>query len=284
MPSLAGSLRRSARDHPILAFLAVSFAASWAYGLVFLRFVDPVVEYPLSQILSLPFAWGPLVGAVAVTAATSDTSVRAWLRETVDFSVPLRWLALAFLLPVAVQDLPDLLLAASGEPVVLAGVGPAQYVLVFGFTLFAGGALEEFGWRAFMQDRLQARWSALTAAVAVGVAWALWHLPLHAAGYTFADDSFLLFTVYLVGLSVVLAWLFNSTAGVLPVMVLHAAHNMPGVLAPAPSAEPLSVLDSAIPVLAGVWLALGAVLVFIYGADTLTAAGRSSSQEPASGD
>jgi len=283
MARLADSLRQSARRHPVLAFLAVSFAASWAYGFVFLRFVDPVVEYPLSQLLSLPFAWGPLVGAAAVTAVTTDTSARAWLRDVVDFSVPLRWLALAFLVPVAVQDLPDLLLAASGEPVVVGASGLPQYVLVFGFTLLAGGALEEFGWRAFMQPRLQARWGALAAAVAVGVAWALWHLPLHAAGYTLADDSFLLFTSYLVGLAVVLAWLFNSTAGVLPAMVLHAAHNMPGVLAPAPGAEPLPVLDSSVPLLAGVWLALGAVFAVVYGPGTL-AAGRSAPGEPGTGD
>jgi len=284
MSSLAGSLRQSARRHPVLAFLAVSFATSWAYGFAFLRFVDPVVEYPLSPILSLPFAWGPLVGAVAVVAAATDTSARGWVRDAVDASVPLRWFALAFLVPVVVQDLPDLLLAAAGEPVVVGASGLPQYVLVFAFTFFAGGALEEFGWRAFMQDRLQSRWGALAAAVAVGVAWALWHLPLHAAGYTFADDSFLLFTLYLVGLSVVLAWLFNSTAGVLPAMVLHAAHNMPGFLAPAPGAEPLPVLDSSLVLIAGVWLALGAVLVLVYGPDRIAAARRPESSEPAAGD
>jgi membrane protease YdiL (CAAX protease family) len=273
MRSLTAALRRVARRRPVLAFLAVAFASSWAYGLVFLRLVDPVVDYPLSQLLSLPFAWGPLVGAAAVASVTTDASAGAWLRDAVDVSVPLRWLALAFLLPVVVQDAPDLLLAAAGEPVVVGASGLPQYVLVFGFTLCLGGALEEFGWRAFVQARLQARWGALAAAAAVGVAWALWHLPLHAAGYTFADDSFLLFTGYLVGLSVVLAWLYNSTAGVLPAMVLHAAHNMPGVLAPAEGAEPLPVLDSSIPLLAGVWLALGAVLAAVYGPNALSGRG-----------
>jgi hypothetical protein len=82
----------------------------------------------------------------------------------------------------------------------------------------------------------------------------------------------------------VLAWLFNSTVGVLPVMVLHAAHNMPGFLAPAEGAETLPILDSAIPLLAGVWLALGALIALVHGTETLAAAARSSSQEPASGD
>ncbi len=260
-----GSLRRRARSRPVAAFLVASFASSWLYGLAFLRYVDPVVEYPLSQVASLPFAWGPLVAAAAVTRVTGTPS-RDWLRGLLDVSVSLRWVAAAFLLPVAVQDVPDLVLALQGEPVEF-GVTP-MHALVFGFTLVLGGALEEFGWRGFMQERLQSRWGGLTAAVAVGVAWAAWHLPLHAAGYTFADDNVALFTVYLVGMSVVLAWVYNSTAGVIPAMVFHAAHNMPSFVAPAEGATS-PILDDSLLIITAVWLLLGGALAVYSGAGRL---------------
>lgn len=260
MPPL-GSLRRRARSRPVAAFLVASFALSWLYGFAFLRYVDPVVEYPLSQVASLPFAWGPLVAAAAVTRV-SGVSARSWLRGLLDFAVPLRWLAAAFLVPVVVQDVPDLLLALRGEPVEY-GVTP-MHALVFGFTLVLGGSLEEFGWRGFVQERLQARWGGLTTAVVVGVAWALWHLPLHAAGYTFADDNVALFTAYLVGLSVVLAWVYNSTAGVLPAMVFHAAHNMPGFVSPTEGASS-PILDHSLPIITALWVLLAAALAAYSG-------------------
>jgi membrane protease YdiL (CAAX protease family) len=264
MRSLA--VQRRLRSHPVAAFLIVSFAASWAFGLAFLAYVDPVVDFPLSQVASLPYAWGPLGAAALVGAAVSDSSPTAWVRDAVDLSVSLRWLAAAFLIPVAVQDLPDVALALQGEPVT-AGVTP-MHALVFAFTFALGGALEEFGWRGFLQDRLQARWSALAAGVAVGVAWAAWHLPLHVAGYTFADDNLALFTVYLAALAVVMAWVYNSTAGVLPVMVLHAAHNMPGFLAPADGASS-PLLDHSLVLVAATWVALAALLAAYYGPQRL---------------
>jgi membrane protease YdiL (CAAX protease family) len=277
MRSLA--VQRRLRSHPVAAFLLASFAASWAFGLAFLAYVDPVVEFPLSQVASLPYAWAPLGAAAFVGAAVSDSSPTAWVRDAVDLSVSWRWLAAAFLLPVVVQDLPDVALALQGEPVT-AGVTP-MHALVFAFTFAFGGALEEFGWRGFLQDRLQARWGALAAGVAVGVAWAAWHLPLHVAGYTFADDNLALFTVYLAALAVVMAWVYNSTAGVLPVMVLHAAHNMPSFLAPADGASS-PVLDHSLVFVAATWVVLAAVLAAYYGPQRLAAdrSARSKREEP----
>jgi len=38
--------------------------------------------------------------------------------------------------------------------------------------------LEELGWRGYALDRLQLKWSALSASLILWVVWALWHLPL----------------------------------------------------------------------------------------------------------
>lgn len=107
--------------------------------------------------------------------------------------------------------------------------GLAQWYLLP--ALFAGGVvlggLEEVGWRGYLLPGLQDRWSALTASLAVGVVWAVWHAPLFLmSGTTQASTAFGWFMLQALGLSVVFTWLFNATGGSMLLAVLvHGALN-----------------------------------------------------------
>jgi uncharacterized protein len=79
---------------------------------------------------------------------------------------------------------------------------------------------EELGWRGFALPRLQARHGPIGASVRIGVAWALWHLPLFVllADYDNAGTDvvsvvsmFAIFTAGLTsGLSVIQTWLYTA--------------------------------------------------------------------------
>jgi uncharacterized protein len=75
---------------------------------------------------------------------------------------------------------------------------------------------------------MQARCSALTASLVIGLVWALWHVPLFfMVGTSQATMSFAWFTVQAVALSIVLTWAYNGTGGsVLLVVLAHAALNV----------------------------------------------------------
>jgi uncharacterized protein len=117
----------------------------------------------------------------------------------------------------------------TGSPLALLGF--AAFVLVF------GPIPEEIGWRGYALDALdalQARWSALSASVLLGVAWALWHTPLFfVAGY-YADGSPpepVLFTVAILVHSVVYTWIYNHTErSVLAMIAFHVMVNFVGML------------------------------------------------------
>jgi membrane protease YdiL (CAAX protease family) len=96
-----------------------------------------------------------------------------------------------------------------------------------GFVFLAGGGNEEPGWRGFALPRLLDQYSALTASGIIGVAWAVWHLPLFALPYSSqAGISLPLWTAAIFAQSVVFTWLYNSTKGsVLLAMILHASVN-----------------------------------------------------------
>ena len=108
------------------------------------------------------------------------------------------------------------------------------FPLLLLFTLLLGGGQEEPGWRGFALPRLQASFGGFVASLIVGLVWAVWHLPLFLMGATRNQTgSFLLYTLLILGVSVIVSWCYNETDGsVLLAMLLHAAVNTSGSLLP----------------------------------------------------
>ena len=85
---------------------------------------------------------------------------------------------------------------------------------------FAGGGLgEELGWRGFLLPRLQQRHDALTASLYIGVVHGFWHLPAYGLAGT------VLLTVFTTSGAVIATWIYNSTASLLLVALMHATFN-----------------------------------------------------------
>jgi membrane protease YdiL (CAAX protease family) len=99
------------------------------------------------------------------------------------------------------------------------------FVPMFNYNLLAGPLFEEFGWRGFLQSRLQRLMPAWIAATLVGALWTGWHLPLFLLqGWTTASPS--AYLLILVGVSLVVAFGFNSSGrSVLAAILMHSAFN-----------------------------------------------------------
>ena len=120
-------------------------------------------------------------------------------------------------------------------------------------SLLSGSIGEEIGWRGFAQPLLQKRVGPLTAAIVLGVIWAIWHLnaelttsqPL-AAFLNDAPRSLL----RMIATAILYAWLYVRTGGSLPVVMLaHAGHNIAVEVlsfsgAPEGGGFPLTVISS----------------------------------------
>ncbi len=100
---------------------------------------------------------------------------------------------------------------------------------------------EEFGWRGVALPRLQRRYSRLTAALVVGVGWAVWHIPmLIIAGSTVT--VFAISAVSLVALSIFCTWLFNHTQESLLLAILaHAGGHLNNPTQAFPNSTPFIV-------------------------------------------
>ena len=93
------------------------------------------------------------------------------------------------------------------------------------------GLWEELGWRGFLLPRLQLTRSSFLASLLVGLTWGPWHAPLQAQAYKDLPDvnpflGFLIFCSFILGLSVILTWLYNKAGGALfPCIVFHTVLN-----------------------------------------------------------
>ena len=98
------------------------------------------------------------------------------------------------------------------------------WIPMLNYNLFGGPLFEEFGWRGFLQSRLQRKLPTWIAAVLTGTLWATWHLPLFLT--VWGGVSFPLFLFILVSLSVIMAFAFNASGEVIIVAILmHSAFN-----------------------------------------------------------
>jgi membrane protease YdiL (CAAX protease family) len=95
---------------------------------------------------------------------------------------------------------------------------------MFNYNLLGGPLFEEFGWRGFLQARLQQVMPSWIAAICVGILWSAWHAPLFLA--TWSSASPLTYILIVIGLAQLIAWGFNASGGaVLVAIMMHSAFN-----------------------------------------------------------
>src|SRR5688572_1611350 len=210
----------------MLAYVVLTVALSWS-----LWFVSGATS-PAgpNRLIFLLGVFAPGIVALGLTAvAGGRAAVAALLRRLIDWDVPVRWYVFAATFMLAIK------LTAALVHRVAFGAWPAfgqePFLLMIAATaastMMGGQAGEELGWRWYALPRLAARFGLGPASVLLGVIWALWHLPLFFApvGDTFGQ-SFPLYLLQVIALSVTIAWVYSHTRGsLLPVMLLHAAVN-----------------------------------------------------------
>ena len=104
-------------------------------------------------------------------------------------------------------------------------------IIVIGFIFScASAAGEEIGWRGFMYPAMENVWDRKRALLISGIIWALWHMPLIISGLYQSKTALwyglIMFTIEIVGISIILSWLRTVSNSIWPAVFLHAAHNI----------------------------------------------------------
>ncbi|KAB1190610.1 CPBP family intramembrane metalloprotease [Haloferax sp. MBLA0076] len=258
-------------------FLLLTFGWSWGFWVPKALAAEGLVEgVPVLPELG---AFGPTVAAfILVTYTNGISGARHLARRAIRLDFPKRWLipalflspAIVFIsLGVAIATDASLSFPWADNPIVL----PVAFVVIF----FLGGPVqEEFGWRGYLLDPVQKRLSALGGGLAVGLAWAVWHIPLFyvPSETIYYQNPFLGFAVSITLLSVLMTWVYNNTnASLLPALLFHASFNWSQGMFP--------ILDSDLAslTLVGLLVFTTVVVVVYWGPTSLTRAdGESASR------
>jgi uncharacterized protein len=209
-------LRGWAARHEIVLYLVLAYAISWC--------IWPLVLLNPESSPLVPF--GPGLAAILVAFwAGGRRGLINLLRQLGRWRVNFGWYVVALGVPFAVPGLARLAAVIAGAPA--PRWEPSDVVQIAGLiavTVVIVGIFEELGWRGFLLPRLQLTRSALASALIVALVWLPWHLPELVSDP--GQRPLLPFAIYVVALSVILAWIYNGTHGSLPVVILfHAAFN-----------------------------------------------------------
>lgn len=211
--------RKAGRDGLLFGaiVLGLSYLVFWGpiafFKVPTISFVSKVRGPLWAILLYLLGGFVPSLVALFLTAiAEGGPGLRSLLRRSLQFKLGLK--SYLFILAVVLaggagQLLIDRLLGGAFDFSLYLAQLPSFLPLIV-----LGPISEEFGWRGYMLPKLEERWGPLPSAVAVGLAWGLWHLPLFYMPGSSQHElalPFLGFLLAMVAQSVIMAFIADRT-------------------------------------------------------------------------
>jgi membrane protease YdiL (CAAX protease family) len=225
----------------MLRFFSLTYAVTWTCFVVSIALSGNSPSFVASfSVLRTPLliigTFAPSLVALGLTArAEGAAGVKALLRRTYQWPSTIRWylFAVGYLAAIKLAVVVIHRLLAGAWP--RFGTEPWYLIaaaIVISTPVQAG---EEIGWRGYALPRLAARIGLPRASLLLGLVWACWHLPLFfVPGLNQYGQSFPLFALGGIALSVAIAWLYAHTEGSIGMaMLMHSAVNQTTGIVPA---------------------------------------------------
>lgn len=197
----------------VAMYLAIAFIVAWATWAVCALMVEHGTAAGALVPIVIAGSFAPFIASgLAVWCQSGVRAALGFYRRGLDLRMG--WLVLA----VSVFALPLLAIAVAGAAAAFAGrplifqMGWRDIPYAYLWLLILGGPLaEEFGW-SYLSDRLDGWLAPFQSTLALGVIWALWHLPLFFMAVPGLDQTFIPYVVFLVSVVCIrflMAWCYH---------------------------------------------------------------------------
>ena len=219
----------------MLVFIAITFSFTWiSWSFAFLSVTGKI--FANEKIFHIAGVFGPLIGSIAISLMYGGKKeAYNLLRKGLKLKIQFKWyLWVIFLFPaisfvsILIQHNFDI-----GKIDFSAFHNIGNLLVLFIIMLLFAPIGEEFGWRGFLLEEFQKKFSPLFSSIAVGIIWGTWHLPFFFIPGKVLNNFFeispftlILFPFYTVGLSIIYSWIYNATGkSVFMVILLHCMTN-----------------------------------------------------------
>lgn len=226
----------------LVLFLLFAFGIAWIPEII----LNKTLGYEnwfqgAYAILGLPVIYAPLLANILTRKITKEGWKQSYLH--LNLRGNLRYYAMAVLFPFIQGLLTYVTLTTvyghwdfseiTGRVSISDYLGSCLVMFAFG-PLFAWNTIgEEFGWRAYMNQKMEPLLGTTGTIIIGGILWGVWHAPLTVAGHNFGTEyrgypwlGILFMAVWCSATGVFLMWLTKKTGSVFPAAIMHACNNM----------------------------------------------------------
>ncbi len=232
----------------LLIFLVLAFGIAWIPAVIMNKKIGYeewfVTDHYFIFVQFVIFA--PAIANVLTRLITKEGFGQTYLRLNLKGNV--RYYILAAAIPIAVGLITGLAATLIYGKWDLAEIrSHATWKTALGFllsTATAGPLIafqtfgEEFGWRAYMNQKMEPLLGTVGTCILGGIIWGVWHAPLTIEGHNFGKDyagypyaGIALMALFCTLHGIMLMWLVKKTGSVIPAAIFHAVNNNGGFTA-----------------------------------------------------
>jgi len=225
-------------ENQILTFVILSYGLSWLIALPMILSYFGIISPDVPFLLHYLVPFGPLLAALLVTwIVEGPEGFRDLLTRMSKWRVKPFWVALTLLSVWGLYFISGLFSLAIGQPwpslELFGDIMYMPYLTFIGawfFWTITFGIGEETGWRGYLLQELQSKYSPLFSSLIVGIIWAGWHLPMFLYHENFIAIGPMGMVFWVIGLlfgSILLMWLYNNTgSSILMTAIWHGTFNL----------------------------------------------------------
>lgn len=221
---------------------------------IILTFAATLLPLP-GQVIPVVIVFIPALMAIALKGLSEGKQgVQSLLVKLTQWRVRFQWIFIAVGLALLMRLTISLIALGLGLiRVIQIRQMPAVQFVLLGLVLFIFAIPEELGWRGYALPKLLEHRSPLAAGLVIGILWGLLHFVLHLPNMMYAGLPLLPTLLQLIGLSLLITWLYVQSGGnILLTSLFHASQSF------------FVIVNEGISMTQLVWLMAGVYLVLAF--------------------